>query len=216
MADFTPMMRQYLRMKTRYPGMIMFFRLGDFYEMFFEDALFASRELDLTLTGKSCGMTERAPMCGVPFHSADTYINQLIERGYKVAICEQLEDPATVKGLVKRGVIRVVTPGTVIESSMLDEHKNNYILSVCVDGTKAGLAFADVSTGEFYAYEIERFVQNLPDELIRNLPELSRKPENLLKPFLGSVQQAFLDCCRKVSQLPLGLCQILSFSHRRY
>lgn len=171
MADFTPMMRQYLKMKTRYPGMIMFFRLGDFYEMFFEDALFASRELDLTLTGKSCGMTERAPMCGVPFHSADTYINQLIERGYKVAICEQLEDPATVKGLVKRGVIRVVTPGTVIESTMLDEHKNNYILSVCVDGTKAGLAFADVSTGEFYVYEIERFVQNLPDELIRIEPK---------------------------------------------
>ena len=170
MADFTPMMRQYLKMKTRYPGMIMFFRLGDFYEMFFEDALFASRELDLTLTGKSCGMTERAPMCGVPFHSAETYINQLIERGYKVAICEQLEDPATVKGLVKRGVIRVVTPGTVIESSMLDEHKNNYILSVCVDGTKAGLAFADVSTGEFYVYEIERYVQNLPDELIRIEP----------------------------------------------
>ena len=171
MADFTPMMRQYLNMKTLYPGMILFFRLGDFYEMFFEDALFASRVLDLTLTGKSCGMTARAPMCGVPFHSADTYINQLIEKGYKVAICEQLEDPATVKGLVKRGVIRVVTPGTVIETSMLDEHKNNYLLSVCMDGTRAGLAFADVSTGEFYVYEIDRVVQTLPDELIRIGPK---------------------------------------------
>lgn len=171
MAEITQMMRQYLDTKAAYPGMVLFFRLGDFYEMFFEDALFAARELDLTLTGKSCGLPERAPMCGVPFHSADTYINQLIERGYRVAICEQLEDPATAKGLVKRGVTRVVTPGTVIESSMLDERKNNYLLSICADGTRAGLAFADVSTGEFYAYEIERLSQTLPDELIRIEPK---------------------------------------------
>lgn len=110
MANMTPMMRQYLDMKDKYPGMILFFRLGDFYEMFFDDAKLVSRELELTLTGKSCGMEERAPMCGVPFHSAETYINRLIEKGYKVAICEQMEDPATAKGLVKRDVIRVVTP----------------------------------------------------------------------------------------------------------
>lgn len=115
MANMTPMMRQYLEMKDKYPGMILFFRLGDFYEMFFDDAKLVSRELELTLTGKSCGLEERAPMCGVPFHSAETYINRLIEKGYKVAICEQMEDPATAKGLVKRDVIRVVTPGTVIE-----------------------------------------------------------------------------------------------------
>ena len=156
MANMTPMMRQYLEMKDKYPGMILFFRLGDFYEMFFDDAKLVSRELELTLTGKSCGLEERAPMCGVPFHSAETYINRLIEKGYKVAICEQMEDPATAKGLVKRDVIRVVTPGTVIEQSMLDECRNNYILSVCMDGEHAGLAFADVSTGEFHLYEIER------------------------------------------------------------
>ena len=130
MANMTPMMRQYLEMKDKYPGMILFFRLGDFYEMFFDDAKLVSRELELTLTGKSCGMEERAPMCGVPFHSAETYINRLIEKGYKVAICEQMEDPATAKGLVKRDVIRVVTPGTVIEQSMLDERRNSYLLSV--------------------------------------------------------------------------------------
>ena len=119
MASLTPMMRQYLDTKEKYPGMILFFRLGDFYEMFFDDAELVSRELELTLTGKSCGLEERAPMCGVPFHSAETYVNRLIEKGYKVAICEQMEDPATTKGLVKRDVVRVVTPGTVIEQSML-------------------------------------------------------------------------------------------------
>ena len=163
MANMTPMMRQYLEMKDKYPGMILFFRLGDFYEMFFDDAKLVSRELELTLTGKSCGLEERAPMCGVPFHSAETYINRLIEKGYKVAICEQMEDPATAKGLVKRDVIRVVTPGTVIEQSMLDECRNNYILSVCMDGEHAGLAFADVSTGEFHLYEIEKASTRLQD-----------------------------------------------------
>ena len=170
MAELTPMMRQYLETKEKHPGMILFFRLGDFYEMFFDDAITASRELELTLTGKSCGMEERAPMCGVPFHSADTYINQLIEKGYKVAICEQMEDPATAKGLVKRDVIRIVTPGTVIESAMLDERKNNYLLSICYDGKRAGLSFADVSTGEFYLYEIDRAATTLMDELVRIMP----------------------------------------------
>ncbi|HIU14886.1 MAG TPA: DNA mismatch repair protein MutS [Candidatus Ventricola intestinavium] len=171
MANMTPMMRQYLEMKEKYPGMILFFRLGDFYEMFFDDAKLVSRELELTLTGKNCGMAERAPMCGVPFHSAETYINRLIEKGYKVAICEQMEDPATAKGLVRRDVIRVVTPGTVIEQSMLDERRNSYLLSVCMDADRAGLAFADVSTGEFFVYEIAKASVRLEDELVRIMPK---------------------------------------------
>ncbi|MBP3645221.1 MAG: DNA mismatch repair protein MutS [Clostridia bacterium] len=171
MANLTPMMRQYLETKEKYPGMILFFRLGDFYEMFFDDAKLVSRELELTLTGKSCGMEERAPMCGVPFHSAETYINRLIEKGYKVAICEQMEDPATAKGLVRRDVVRVVTPGTVIEQSMLEERRNSYILSVCLEGHRAGLAFADVSTGEFYLYDIDKAEVRLQDELLRIAPK---------------------------------------------
>ena len=171
MANLTPMMRQYLETKDKYPGMILFFRLGDFYEMFFDDAKLVSRELELTLTGKSCGMEERAPMCGVPFHSAETYINRLIEKGYKVAICEQMEDPATAKGLVKRDVVRVVTPGTVIEQSMLDERQNNYLLSVCTEGKRAGLSFIDVSTGEFFVYEVDHAIDRLRDEIIRISPK---------------------------------------------
>jgi len=171
MAKMTPMMRQYLDMKDKYPGMILFFRLGDFYEMFFEDAKLVSRELELTLTGKSCGMEERAPMCGVPFHSAETYINRLIEKGYKVAICEQMEDPATTKGLVKRDVVRVVTPGTVIEQSMLEDRRNSYLLSICMEGNRAGLAFVDVSTGEFSVYEIDKASIRLQDELARIVPK---------------------------------------------
>ena len=171
MASLTPMMRQYMETKEKYPGMILFFRLGDFYEMFFDDAELVSRELELTLTGKSCGLEERAPMCGVPYHSAETYINRLIEKGYKVAICEQMEDPATTKGLVKRDVVRVVTPGTVIEQSMLDERRNNYLLSACLDGNRAGIAFADVSTGEFFVYEIQKADKRLRDELVRISPK---------------------------------------------
>ncbi len=183
----TPMMKQYLEMKEKYPGMILFFRLGDFYEMFFDDAKLVARELELTLTGKSCGLDERAPMCGVPFHSAETYINQLIEKGYKVAICEQMEDPATAKGLVKRDVIRVVTPGTVIETSMLSERRNNYILSVCPDGRRAGLAFCDVSTGEFYAYETASDAERLADEAARILPSEVIASEPLTLPGLPAV-----------------------------
>ena len=121
----SPMMQQYMDIKANYQDCILFFRLGDFYELFFDDAKTASRELELTLTGKQCGMEERAPMCGVPFHSADTYISRLVERGYKVAICEQTEDPAAVKGIVKREVVQIVTPGTVVSSSMLKEKENN-------------------------------------------------------------------------------------------
>ncbi len=147
----TPMMQQYLATKEQYKDAILFFRLGDFYEMFYDDAKLVSRELDLTLTGKDCGTDERAPMCGVPFHSADTYIARLIAKGYKVAICEQMEDPALAKGLVKRDIIRVITPGTVIDDTMLSESANNYIASVCIEADEVGVAFADISTGEISA-----------------------------------------------------------------
>ena len=134
----SPMMQQYMDIKEAHQDCILFFRLGDFYEMFFEDAKLVSRELELTLTGKNCGLEERAPMCGVPFHSADTYIARLIEKGHKVAICEQTEDPAAAKGLVKREVIRIVTPGTVLSSNMLKEKENNYIASM-PEKTPSGL-----------------------------------------------------------------------------
>ena len=134
-AEFSPMMQEYLKTKEEYSDCILFYRLGDFYEMFFDDAICVSKELELTLTGKLCGQEEKAPMCGVPFHAADTYISRLIEKGYKVAICEQLEDPKQAKGIVKRGVIRVVTPGTVMESNLLDEKRNNYIMSIYKAGT---------------------------------------------------------------------------------
>ena len=166
----TPMMQQYLDIKEQYPGVILFFRLGDFYEMFFEDAKLVSRELELTLTGKDCGLSERAPMCGVPYHAVDTYLQKLIEKGYKVAICEQMTDPATTKGLVEREVIRVVSPGTVIESNMLEDRKANYIASVCLRKNQAGCAFCDVSTGEFYLYPIQDVRANLSDELARLNP----------------------------------------------
>lgn len=130
MAELSPMMKQYFKIKEENKDSILFFRLGDFYEMFYDDAKLASKELELTLTGRDCGQEERAPMCGVPFHSSEAYIARLVAKGYKVAICEQVEDPASAKGLVKRDIIRVITPGTVMESSMLDEGKNNYISCV--------------------------------------------------------------------------------------
>jgi len=144
------MMQQYFQIKSEYPGMLLFFRLGDFYEMFFDDAKIAAEELDLVLTGRDCGQEERAPMCGVPFHSADNYIAKLVSRGYKVAICEQLEDPKSVKGLVKRDVIRIITPGTVIEGNMLDDSVNNYLCAICKGEKDTGLCFADVSTAQFH------------------------------------------------------------------
>lgn len=147
----TPMMQQYLSTHEEVPDALLFFRLGDFYEMFFDDALTASRELELTLTGKDCGLEERAPMCGVPYHSADGYIAKLVEKGYKVAICEQMEDPALAKGIVKRGIVRVVSPGTMTESRFLEPGANNFLMSIFVEGGKAGCAVLDLSTGEFYA-----------------------------------------------------------------
>ena len=155
MAEYSPMMQHYLDTKKDYKDSILFYRLGDFYEMFFDDAILASRELELTLTGKECGQEEKAPMCGVPFHAAENYIARLISKGYKVAICEQMEDPKQAKGIVKREVIRVVTPGTVIESNLLDEKKNNYIMSVYKSGIYFGIAVCDVSTGDFRATQIK-------------------------------------------------------------
>ncbi|MGN0504760.1 MAG: DNA mismatch repair protein MutS [Ruminococcus sp.] len=151
MAELSPMMKQYFEIKEQNKDSIVFFRLGDFYEMFYDDAKLASRELDLTLTGRDCGQEERAPMCGVPFHSCEGYIAKLVAKGYKVAICEQTEDPATAKGIVKRDIIRVITPGTVMEANMLDESKNNYICSAYYENNSIGICFCDVSTGQLYA-----------------------------------------------------------------
>ena len=150
----TPKMQQYLDMKEQYSDCILMFRLGDFYEMFFEDAAIASRELEIALTGRDCGLEERAPMCGVPYHAVDGYVSRLIANGHKVAICEQMEDPALAKGIVKREVIRVVTPGTVTDSAMLDEKKNNYLVSIYAKGHLYGFAVVDVSTGEFLTTRI--------------------------------------------------------------
>lgn len=172
MAEYSPMMQKYLETKEQYKDCILFYRLGDFYEMFFDDAITASRELELTLTGKDCGQEERAPMCGIPYHSAETYISRLIAKGYKVAICEQLENPKEAKGIVKRGVIRVVTPGTIVESNMLEERKNNFIMSIFKSGIYFGISVCDITTGEFYSAEI-RDNHNFPlvlDEIARYMP----------------------------------------------
>ncbi len=165
----TPMMQQYLDIKEQYKDCILFFRLGDFYEMFFEDAVTVSHELQLTLTGKSCGLEERAPMCGVPYHASDTYIGKLIQKGYKVAVCEQVEDPTLAKGLVKREVINIVTPGTVVEESMLDNKSNNYLAAIYLGENIAGLAYCDVSTGELAVADFagEDCREEMTDELIR-------------------------------------------------
>ncbi len=155
MADYTPMMQQYIDIKNKNKDCIIFYRLGDFYEMFFDDAKLASQELELTLTGRDCGQKERAPMCGVPYHSCEAYISRLVQKGYKVAICEQLEDPAKAKGLVKRDIVRIVTPGAVVEGNMLEDGKNNYCAAVYIEGERAALAFADISTGELYVTRVE-------------------------------------------------------------
>ena len=155
MSEYTPMMQHYLDMKEKYKDCILFYRLGDFYEMFFDDAINVSRELELTLTGKDCGKEERAPMCGIPFHAADTYIARLISKGYKVAICEQLEDPKFAKGMVKRDVIRVVTPGTVMEANLLEDKKNNYIMCIYKNGIYFGVTVCDITTGDLRTTEIK-------------------------------------------------------------
>ena len=165
----SPMMQHYLNTKEQYKDSILMYRLGDFYEMFFDDAVTVSKELELTLTGRDCGLEERAPMCGVPYHAVDTYIARLVEKGYSVAICDQMEDPALAKGLVERAVTRVITPGTVTESSMLEEKKNNYLLSLYFgqNEKKAGLAYADVSTGELTVMELPSRKTQLMEEMVR-------------------------------------------------
>ncbi len=172
MAEYSPMMQRYLETKEEYKDCILFYRLGDFYEMFFDDAILVARELEITLTGKDCGQEERAPMAGVPHHAADMYIAKLVNKGYKVAICEQLEDPKNTKGIVKRGVIKVVTPGTVVDSNMLEERKNNYIMSIFKTGIYYGISVCDISTGEFYSAQIKdnnNFAMLL-DEIARYTP----------------------------------------------
>ena len=187
----SPMMQQYLQIHDAYPDCLLLFRLGDFYELFFEDAKTASRELELTLTGKDCGLEERAPMCGVPFHSVNTYIEKLIERGYKVAICEQMEDPALAKGLVKRDVVRVITAGTVTDPVMLDEKTNNYLMSITLDGNHAGIAYTDVSTGEFFVAEPP--VQILRAEIMRTSPtEIICASREVLKEKAGDLQNILI------------------------
>jgi len=168
-AELTPMMKQYMETKSQYQDCILFYRLGDFYEMFFEDALTASRELEITLTGKNCGQEEKAPMCGVPYHAVEGYLNRLVAKGYKVAICEQVEDPKTTKGIVKREVVRIVTPGTNLDTQALDETKNNYIMCIVYIADRYGVSVADISTGDYFVTEIPDSAKLL-DEIYRFSP----------------------------------------------
>ena len=169
MAQLTPMMQQYVETKKQYEDCILFYRLGDFYEMFFEDALTASKELEITLTGKSCGLEERAPMCGIPYHAVDGYLNKLVAKGYKVAICEQVEDPKTAKGIVKRDVIRIVTPGTNLSAQMLEDGKNNYLMAVYCDKKGYGISCVDVTTGDYSVTEVDT-VKKVLDEINKFAP----------------------------------------------
>lgn len=169
MAELTPMMKQYMETKSQYQDCILFYRLGDFYEMFFEDALTASRELEITLTGKNCGQEEKAPMCGVPYHAVEGYLNRLVAKGYKVAVCEQVEDPKTTKGIVKREVVRIVTPGTNLDTQALDETKNNYIMCIVYIADRYGVSVADISTGDYFVTEIPDSAKLL-DEIYRFSP----------------------------------------------
>ena len=166
---YTPMMKQYMEIKSQYQDCILFYRLGDFYEMFFDDALTASKELEITLTGKDCGQEERAPMCGVPYHAVEGYLNKLISKGYRVAICEQVEDPKLTKGIVKREVIRIVTPGTTTNMQALDETKNNYLMCIVYDNGKFGISTVDVTTGDYYLTEVDDSKQ-VRDEIQRYSP----------------------------------------------
>ena len=208
-ASLSPMMQHYVKTKEEYKDSILFYRLGDFYEMFFDDAETVSRELELTLTGKDCGMAERAPMCGVPFHAAETYINRLISKGYKVAICEQMEDPKQAKGIVRREVIRVVTPGTTLNTQALDETKNNYIMSVVYLSNRFGIAIGDVTTGDFMVTEVENS-RKLLDEIYKFSPaELSGRT---------GIKRLCLccNCSRGFVYLPSGNAENFSGSYAGY
>ncbi|MBR2877185.1 MAG: DNA mismatch repair protein MutS [Clostridia bacterium] len=203
MAGLSPMMEQYFQIKQGYADTLLFFRLGDFYEMFFEDAKIASKELELVLTGRDCGQEERAPMCGVPFHSADSYIAKLVSRGYKVAICEQVEDPSQAKGIVKRDVVRVITPGTVIESSMLDEGKNNFLASVYISEKFCGAAFVDVSTGEVH---LDSFKDSSDAQRLMNQLGCFAPSEVLLNKYASSIKEVVTFVKDRLS----ARCQILN------
>ena len=169
MAALSPMMSQYMATKKEYSDCLLFFRLGDFYEMFFDDAILVSKELEITLTGKECGLEERAPMCGVPYHSVDSYLQRLVEKGYKVAIAEQMEDPKLTKGLVKREVVKIVTPGTLTSDANLIEDKNHFLLSLVYNSGRFGICAADISTGDFYVTEADS-LRILYDELSKYYP----------------------------------------------
>ena len=196
-GSVTPMMQQYLTIKEQHPDELLFYRLGDFYEMFFDDALTASRELELTLTGRDCGMAERAPMCGVPYHAVDSYITRLIEKGYRVAICEQMEDPALAKGLVKREITRIVTPGTVTDQSALQDRQNSFLAAVCFEGKRAGIAYVDVTTGEFYVRQLAAAERELRGALAAIGPReiIANDAERI----------------RAVTSIPLGACPQTAF-----
>lgn len=218
MGEMTPMMKQYLEIKKDFEDTVLFFRIGDFYEMFYEDAKTASEALDLVLTGKDCGLDERAPMCGIPFHSADSYIARLVSKGYKVAICEQTEDPAKAVGLVKREVIRIITPGSVIESSMLDEGKNNYLASVASFENVVGLCFCDISTGDMqvtccedgniYGKAVNEFAKFAPAEIVMNaeafnskeIKEYFERNENVHKELLSADKFDLYTCKNVISK----------------
>ena len=191
----TPMMRQYFEIKENYKDCILFFRLGDFYEMFFEDAKIASRELELVLTGRDCGLEERAPMCGIPFHAASSYIARLVNKGYKVAIGEQVEDPASAKGIVKRDVIKVITPGTFIESSEDSEYKNTYLMCIAYENGSFGVSISDISTGEFKVTSFSSIKATLLDEITKINPKEILVDENISEELLSeitSVSQALI------------------------
>ena len=196
-GSVTPMMQQYLQIKEQHPDELLFYRLGDFYEMFFDDALTASRELELTLTGRDCGLAERAPMCGVPYHAVDSYITRLIAKGYRVAICEQMEDPALAKGLVKREITRIVTPGTVTDQSALSERQNSFLAAVCFEGKRAGVAYVDVTTGEFYVRQLSSAEKELKAVLA------SVAPREIITNDREAVQA--------LTTVPLGLCAQTAF-----
>ena len=196
-GSVTPMMQQYLLIKEQHPDELLFYRLGDFYEMFFDDALTASRELELTLTGRDCGLPERAPMCGVPYHAVNSYITRLIEKGYRVAICEQMEDPALAKGLVKREITRIVTPGTVTDQSALSDRQNSFLAAVCFEGKRAGIAFVDVTTGEFYVRQLSSAERELRGAISSISP----------REIITNDEEAI----RAVTSVPLGICPQTAF-----
>ena len=168
-GKLTPMMQQYMQIKEENKDCILFYRLGDFYEMFFDDALTASKELEITLTGKNCGLEERAPMCGVPYHAVDSYLNKLVEKGYKVGICEQVEDPSQAKGIVKREIVRIVTPGTNISQQSLDDEKNNYLMCIFANDGSYGISFVDVTTGDFRTTSMDSLAK-VRDEIFKFEP----------------------------------------------